>query len=654
MATAPPSSAPVAPTRRFELIVETGSDAGRTIELDPNRRHTLGRTASCDIVVPDSKVSKVSCLFEPIESGFEIVDRSRNGTYVGRRRVSTARLRNRDRITVGTTKLEYRVRTLDERVGTKIGGYEIVERLGQGGMGAVYRAVQPRLGREVALKVIAPRLSGDPAFLAQLLREARSLARLAHPRVVGLHTVGRADDEYFLVLELVDGGHLLEAIDRAGRLSIADGLRVARDACDALVWAERAGIIHRDLKPSNLLLGPDGRVKIADFGLAIDAETDAGPRRQAQGSPQYMAPEQCAGQAVDHRADLYGLGSTLYVALSGSVPWPNLDADGVRAAKRAGRRTERLSSRCPDLPQTVCEIVDRLMAPRPDDRFGTARELLETIDRVIAQLEGRAHAPSAWPLQRTKRTPNERRRIRFLAAGVAIVVVAAALVTARISRYHDDAGAPTSNEESSNEPRVEAPLEENATTATVTAPPSDTAVGEPPRQSLFELLAPGTLIDPPSERSDDATPIELSLVLASDASIEPADAPESLLDAARRRRDRAELERFSSATLEPLLLEGSFERASRSIDAFLSDHSEFEASRDDLEERLASARVAFEARADALRLESSGERDAAIEVLRRALDGPLTDADRELIDRAIEAIGESGTRERPSWREAPR
>jgi Flp pilus assembly protein TadD/predicted Ser/Thr protein kinase len=212
---------------------------------------------------------------------------------------------------------------------------EVIEFIGKGGMGAVYKARQPGLDRLVALKILPPRPSDDPGFAERFTREARALARLSHPNIVAVHDFGQttmpgegsappARLHYFL-MEYVDGPNLRQ-LERTGQLTPRDALRIIPQICEALQYAHDEGIVHRDIKPENVLMDKKGRVKIADFGLAkiLGREpqnfhlTGAG---QIMGTPHYMAPEQVEHpQAVDHRADIYSLGVVLYEMITGELP----------------------------------------------------------------------------------------------------------------------------------------------------------------------------------------------------------------------------------------------------------------------------------------------------------------------------------------------
>ncbi|MCJ7675045.1 MAG: serine/threonine protein kinase, partial [Sedimentisphaerales bacterium] len=203
---------------------------------------------------------------------------------------------------------------------------EILELLGQGGMGAVYKARQKQLDRLVALKILPPQIGETEAFAERFTREAQSLAKLNHPRIVSVHDFGHTETGlYYFIMEFVDGTDLRRVI-QTGELSPSEALEIVPQVCEVLQYAHEEGIVHRDIKPENILLDKKGRVRIADFGLAklLDRPattytlTRAGQR---MGTPHYMAPEQIEHpNTVDHRADIFSLGVVFYEMLTGELP----------------------------------------------------------------------------------------------------------------------------------------------------------------------------------------------------------------------------------------------------------------------------------------------------------------------------------------------
>ena len=218
--------------------------------------------------------------------------------------------------------------------GTRLAHYRILEKLGAGGMGEVYRAHDEQLDREVAIKVLPADSFADATARARLLREARAAAALNHPAICTIHEVGEADGQSYIAMELVDGQPLSDKV-RAGALPLDDVLRYGMQIADALAHAHARQVVHRDLKPANVVAGPDGRVKVLDFGLAkrirdlgptlATTEThESGPLTEAGtvvGTLGYMAPEQLRGQPADTRSDIWALGVLLYEIATGTRPF---------------------------------------------------------------------------------------------------------------------------------------------------------------------------------------------------------------------------------------------------------------------------------------------------------------------------------------------
>ena len=245
---------------------------------------------------------------------------------------------------------------------------EVKELIGQGGMGAVYLARQKGLDRLVALKLVRPR-EADPTFAERFVREAKAMARLSHPHVVAVFESGEAGGLPYLVMEYVDGVTLRDAM-RERKLSPAEALAIVPQICDALEYAHAQGVVHRDVKPENILLGRDGRVKIADFGLAKvtdPAGVSLTGTRQAMGTPHYMAPEQWEKPGeVDHRADIYALGVVLYELLTGELPIGRFDPPSQKI---------RLDIRLDD-------VVLRALAKEPDRRYQHASDVKTALDAI--------------------------------------------------------------------------------------------------------------------------------------------------------------------------------------------------------------------------------------------------------------------------------
>lgn len=246
---------------------------------------------------------------------------------------------------------------------------QVLSTLGRGGMGVVYKARQPHLDRFVAIKLLAPEIAADPDFATRFLREARALARLNHPNIVGVYDFGEKDGTYFLLMEFVDGASLREVMQRKV-MTPAEALAIVPQLCAGLQFAHEQGIVHRDIKPENILLDMDGQVKIADFGLAklVDGETDNLTRaNQVMGTPHYMAPEQInAPRKVDHRADIYSLGVVFYEMLTQELPIGSFPMPSSKV---------RLDVR-------LDEVVVRALQQEPERRYQKVSEIRTDVENV--------------------------------------------------------------------------------------------------------------------------------------------------------------------------------------------------------------------------------------------------------------------------------
>ena len=247
---------------------------------------------------------------------------------------------------------------------------EVIELLGKGGMGAVYKARQPALDRFVALKLLPLEGPHGPAFAERFNREARALARLTHSNIVAVHDFGQVRGFAFFVMELVDGLNLRE-LERAGRLSPREALKIVPQICEALQFAHDEGIVHRDIKPENILLDKRGRVKIADFGIAkiMGKEAGAGATetQQAIGTPHYMAPEQVEKpETVDHRADIYSLGVVFYEMLTDELPLGKFAPP----------------SRKVEVDVRLDQVVLRALEKEPDRRYQKASQVKTDVESI--------------------------------------------------------------------------------------------------------------------------------------------------------------------------------------------------------------------------------------------------------------------------------
>jgi serine/threonine protein kinase/WD40 repeat protein len=270
----------------------------------------------------------------------------------------------------------------------RLGTYEIMRVIGHGGMGIVLEGRDTRLQRIVAVKVLAPQLAASAAARQRFLREARAAAAVRDEHVVTIHAVEEAAEIPYLVMELIAGTSLQERIEKGGPLEIKEILRIGIQAARGLAAAHGQGLIHRDIKPANILLenGVE-RVKITDFGLARVAD-DASISQSGlvAGTPQYMAPEQARGEMVDHRADLFSLGSVLYAMCTGRPPFRASTTLGV--LKRVCEDPlSPIREANPNIPEWLVAVIDKLHAKDPDARYQSAVEVAELLSQHLAQLQ---------------------------------------------------------------------------------------------------------------------------------------------------------------------------------------------------------------------------------------------------------------------------
>ena len=358
----------------------------------------------------------------------------------------------------------------------RMGHYEVLQVLGKGGFGIVFRAFDGVLQRVVAVKVLAPALAATSPARKRFLREARSSAAVRHENVVQVYAVEEQPLPY-LVMEFIPGETLQERLKRTGPIEVPEVVRFGRQVAEGLAAAHERGLIHRDVKPGNVLIeaGSPGRAKLTDFGLARAAD-DASISQSGivAGTPMYMSPEQARGAPLDHRSDLFGLGSVLYVMCSGRPPFraENTLAVLKRVVEDAPRPIREI---IPETPEWLCRIIERLHAKDPADRFQTAREVAD----LLAECEGRLRANGDLaalvpaPARRSGPRPG-RKWAAAAAAGVAVALLVGAAVA--VSR----AVWPTDRPVAQNVP---APPPQAAATP---APQPDP---DPPRKSRQDQVA---------------------------------------------------------------------------------------------------------------------------------------------------------------------
>lgn len=270
----------------------------------------------------------------------------------------------------------------------KLGKYDVRDRLGRGGMAEVYRAYHSNLDRYVAIKVLHAFLADDPEFKSRFEREAQNVAKLRHPNIVQVYDFDydHESESYYMVMEMVDGPTLKDWLNELGKrgelMPLPEAIRIIREAAGALAYAHSRSMIHRDVKPANLMLDPDARVVLTDFGIAkIVTGAQFTASGGMVGTPAYMAPEQGLGEAGDERSDLYSLGVILYQLIVGELPY---DAETPLAIilKHLNSPVPSVRTANPALPEDLDRIIQKSMAKEPQDRYQTANEFIEDLNRL--------------------------------------------------------------------------------------------------------------------------------------------------------------------------------------------------------------------------------------------------------------------------------
>jgi predicted Ser/Thr protein kinase len=259
--------------------------------------------------------------------------------------------------------------------------YEVGRLLGAGGMAEVFEGRDRLLARRVAIKVLQAQFARDPSFLIRFKREAQAAASLSHPNIVGVYDTGTEDGTHFIVMEYVDGRTLKDVIRAEGPLYPERAAEICADVCSALAAAHARGLIHRDIKPGNVMLTPEGKVKVMDFGIARATTSETITQTAAVvGTAQYISPEQAQGQAVDYRSDLYSVGCCLYEMLTGTVPFTGATpvAIAYRHVREDPTPPHMLNA---DVPAPLEAICLKAMAKLPDNRYQTAAELHDDLER---------------------------------------------------------------------------------------------------------------------------------------------------------------------------------------------------------------------------------------------------------------------------------
>lgn len=276
------------------------------------------------------------------------------------------------------------------------GRYEILDKLGEGAMGIVYRAKDSALGRVVALKVLSSEFGVEDELHKRFEREAEAIGRLNHPNIVQVYDLGEADGRLYMAMELLEGEDLRHLIERRVEIALADRVRILHEICDGLGYAHSRGVVHRDIKPANILVTSSGRVKILDFGLARVATRQTITRRGViLGTPDYMSPEQAMGTPVDPRSDIFSAGGVFYEFLTLQKPFKGKTLHSV-LYQIISEEPDPVLTLNPDVPARLAAVVHKMLHKDPAKRYATMEDVSRDVERIHDALR-RSHSRSAIP-----------------------------------------------------------------------------------------------------------------------------------------------------------------------------------------------------------------------------------------------------------------
>jgi serine/threonine-protein kinase len=437
------------------LLIEKGPDRGKSATVSAGQQLVAGRDKSADLQLSDNMASRRHFMIASKGSIFGLKDlSSANGTLVnGRRADGATRLQYGDSIQVGETLISW---LSDEQAGTRgmtgqvVGGYRIEERLGRGAMGTVFKATQLSLGRTIALKVLAHELTKDAKFCEMFLKEARAAGSLNHPNIIQVYDVGDEKGSYYFSMEFAAKGSVLDELQERKTIALPRAVRIIRDACSALDYAERKGLVHRDIKPDNLMVMEDDTVKLGDLGLAMSTVELQAEQDGVFGTPHYIAPEQAMGKPIDHRADIYALGATFYRMLSGRTMFSGATVKEI-LKKQVREPHPPITEFVHDCPEGIRRILDSMLVKNPAERYQHASEVASDLAdyenlasrRAGAQSNAFAVRPAGLGPDQSQRIAQGKARRNLVLAAISALLAVAAAVT--VLWFFVFAGAPTAN-----------------------------------------------------------------------------------------------------------------------------------------------------------------------------------------------------------------
>ncbi len=387
------------------LTVSRGPDRGKQIRVVPGQSYVIGSDPSASLVLSDPKVLDKHCTLAVENGRVSVVNLTASaGTFVGEKKIDRVDLAPGGTFRVGDTLLTLKGESTpptsppnapsapaaspsegpDPLVGKIVGGYHLKEVVGRGGMGTVYRATQLSLHRDVAVKILAAKYASDAAFRDLFINEARAAGQLIHPNVVQVYDAGTEGAITFFSMEFMGFGSVEEVLAREGKIPWEKAILMLLDAAHGLDFADKKRIVHRDIKPDNLMMNEDGRVKIADLGLAKRGEGMPGADETGIiGTPHFMAPEQALGKSVDHRADLYSLGATFFRMITGRTLFNGKTAKEI-VLRHIKEPPPAASGLADGIPGALDLALAKLLAKDPEHRTAHAQDLIKELEEICA------------------------------------------------------------------------------------------------------------------------------------------------------------------------------------------------------------------------------------------------------------------------------
>ena len=414
-----------------ELTVESGPLSGQTLAFTEDTTFLVGSGEGCSLRLQTPGIADQHLVIKALKDGGFGIKMLGGPFSLNGKDAEAARLREGDIIELADTRLRFGPKkTAKKSQGLgNLGGYQMIEILGKGGHGTVYRAEQMSLHRNVALKVLPTETTKNPEFVGRFVAEARAAARLSHPNVVQVFDVGHDGNTYFLSMEIMELGSLEDRLKREGKIDWQECLQLIIDAAHGLAYAESMRIVHRDIKPDNLMVDVHGTVKIADLGLAMSDDEEQG---KIVGTPHFMSPEQATGKPLDHRSDLYSLGCTFFRLMTGRPLFQRSTSKDILRA-HVNDEPESADEIHSEIPAGVAAAINQLVEKDPDDRYQSSEDLIEDLNQLL--------------------TPPAKR-------GLLIVSLAALLLGASGVIYHLATRAPTVITKNNGDPAKTAALEQ--------------------------------------------------------------------------------------------------------------------------------------------------------------------------------------------------